>query len=125
MNIFVGNIPASVTTDDFRNLFDGYGTIINILIKRDSETGLPLGYGHVYLVPEEAAYEAIVNLHNTNLKGSHKGSPIVVRECVYRAQPDRRKKNTPWEDVERRSTGSRRHHGDALLPLISKQQNFG
>lgn len=121
MNIFVGNIPASVTTDDFRNLFDGYGKIINILIKRDSETGLPLGYGHVYLVPEEAAYEAIVNLHNSNLKGS----AIVVRECVYRAQPDRRKKNKPWEGAERRLTGSRRRYSDVLSPPVDQQQIFG
>lgn len=121
MNIFVGNIPAGVTMDDFRDLFDGYGTIINILIKRDSETGLPLGYGHVYLVPEEAAYEAIVNLHNTNLKGS----AIVVRECVYRAQPDRRKKNKRWEGGERRLTGSRRRYSDALPPSLGQQQIFG
>jgi RNA-binding motif X-linked protein 2 len=121
MNIFVGNIPAGVTPDDFRHLFDDYGNIINIHIKRDAETGLPLGYGHVYLVPEEAAYEAIVNLNNTNLKGS----TIVVRECVYRAQPDRRKKNKPWTGGERRLTGSRRRYSDALPSPVVQQQNFG
>ena len=107
MNIFVGNLPASVTSADLRRLFDGYGTIINALIMRDTASGLPLGYGHVYLVPEHAAFEAIINLQHTRLKDS----PIIVRECVYRASSDRRVSRKPWKGVERRVAGSRRHNG--------------
>ena len=107
MNIFVGNLPASVTSADLRRLFDGYGTIINAIIMRDTATGLPLGYGHVYLVPEQAAFEAIVNLQYTLLKDS----PIVVRECVFRTRPDRRVSRQSWKGVERRVAGSRRHTG--------------
>jgi len=107
MNIFVGNLPASVTSADLRRLFDGYGTIINAIIMRDTATGLPLGYGHVYLVPEQAAYEAIINLQQTRLKDS----PLVVRECVFRMRPDRRVSRQPWKGVERRVAESRRHNG--------------
>jgi len=107
MNIFVGNLPASVTSADLRRLFDGYGTIINAIIMRDTASGLPLGYGHVYLVPEDAAFEAIINLQHTRLKDSS----IEVRECVYRASPDRRVNRQPWKGVERRVAGSRRHNG--------------
>jgi RNA recognition motif-containing protein len=107
MNIFVGNLPASITSADLRRLFDGYGTIINAIIMRDTASGLPLGYGHVYLVPEDAAFEAIINLQHTRLKDSS----IEVRECVYRANPDRRVNRQPWKDVERRVAGSRRHNG--------------
>jgi RNA recognition motif-containing protein len=118
MNIFVGNLPATVTPDDLRRMFAGYGTIINAIVMRDTATGLPLGYGHVYLVPEPAAHEAIVNLHNTVLLGS----PIEVRECVYRLQPERRLKRQPWKGVERRVAGSRRHNGYDLAPSPSLSQ---
>jgi RNA recognition motif-containing protein len=107
MNIFVGNLPASTTPADLRRLFNGYGTIINAIIMRDTASGLPLGYGHVYLVPEQAAFEAIINLQHTLLKDS----PIVVRECVFRARPDRRVSRQPWKGAERRVVGSRRHNG--------------
>ncbi len=115
MNIFVGNLPASVTSAELRRLFDGYGTIINAIVMRDTATGLPLGYGHVYLVPEQAAYEAIINLQHTLLKDS----PIVVRECVFRARPDRRVSRQPWKGVERRVAGSRRHNGHDRPAVVS------
>lgn len=118
MNIFVGNLPASVTPEGLRRLFDGYGTIINAIVMRDTATGLPLGYGHVYLVPDQAAHEAIVSLQSSVLKGS----PIVVRECVFREQPERRLQRLPWKGAERRVAGSRRHNGYDLAPPASQQQ---
>lgn len=121
MNIFVGNLPATVTTGKLRELFDGHGTIINAIVMRDVGTGLPLGYGHVYLIPEEAAYEAIVKLHTTMLKGS----PVIVRECVYRAEPERRVHRRSWKGAERRVAGSRRHHGYEYAPTITQQQHTG
>jgi RNA recognition motif-containing protein len=120
MNIFVGNLPSSVTPEGLRRLFDGYGTIINAIVMRDTATGLPLGYGHVYLVPDQAAHEAIVNLQSSILKGS----PIVIRECVFRVQPERRLQRLPWKGVERRVGGSRRHNGyDLTSPASLTQRN--
>jgi RNA recognition motif-containing protein len=121
MNIFVGNLTAAVTADDLRQLFGGYGTIINAIVMRDTATGLPLGYGHVYLVPEQAAYEAIVNLHNTMLNGSH----LSVRECVYRSRPEQRVKRQSWRGMERRVAGARRHNDYDLSPPSSWQQQTG
>jgi RNA recognition motif-containing protein len=107
MNIFVGNLSAAVTTDDLRRLFAGYGTTINAIIMRDTDTGLPLGYGHVYVVPEQAAYEAIINLDKKELKGS----AITVRECMYRTRQERRLRRFLWRGNERRAAESRRHNG--------------
>ncbi|HSD97166.1 MAG TPA: RNA-binding protein [Sulfuricaulis sp.] len=121
MNIFVGNLSAAVTADDLRQLFGGYGTIINAIVMRDTATGLPLGYGHVYLVPEQAACEAIINLHNTLLNGSH----LCVRECVYRARPEQRMKRKTWQGVERRVAGARRHKDYDLSTPSSRQQQTG
>ncbi|GAB4513720.1 MAG: hypothetical protein Tsb0026_18660 [Sulfuricaulis sp.] len=121
MNIFVGNLSAAVTADDLRRLFAGYGTTINAIIMRDTDTGLPLGYGHVYMVPEQAAYEAIINLDKTSLKGSS----IVVRECVYRTRQERRLRRFLWRGSERRVAESRRHNGYDQAPPASSQQHLG
>lgn len=112
MNIFVGNLPATVTTDELRRLFAGYGTTINALIMRDTDSGLPLGYGHVYVVPEQAAHEAVINLNKTSLNGS----PLIVRECVYRARQERRLRRAPWRSSERRAAEARRHNGHDQAP---------
>lgn len=121
MNIFVGNLPATVTTDDLRRLFDGYGTTINAILMRDTDSGLPLGYGHIYVVPEPAAYEAIVNLDRVVLKGSS----ITVRECVYRGRQERRLNRFPWRGSERRVAEGRRHNGCDKTPRASFQQRLG
>ena len=112
MNIFVGNLPATVTTDELRRLFAGYGTTINALIMRDTDSGLPLGYGHVYVVPEPAAHEAIINLDKTSLNGSS----LIVRECVYRARQERRLRRANWRSGERRAAEARRHNGHDQAP---------
>jgi RNA recognition motif-containing protein len=121
MNIFVGNLTAAVTADHLRLLFGGYGTIINAIVMRDTATGLPLGYGHVYLVPEQAACEAIVNLHNSMLNGSR----LSVRECVYRSRPEQRVKRQAWRGVERRVAGARRHNDYNLSLPPSWQRQIG
>ncbi len=121
MNIFVGNLPATVSAEDLRQLFSGYGTIINAIVMRDTASGLPLGYGHVYLVPESAAHQAILSLDKSALKGSR----LAVRECVYRARPERRTKRQSWRGLERRVAGARRHNGYDLSPSSSWQRHTG
>jgi len=104
MNIFVSNLDRSVTAHDLQRAFNGYGTVINAIIMRDTETGKPLGHAHVYLVPEQSAQEAIAELNFAPLRGR----PIKVRECVYRAKRDRRISRGPVA-LERRQNDRRRH----------------
>ena len=118
MNIFVGNLAKHVTSDDLRSAFSGYGTVINAIIVRDTVTGQSLGHGHVYLVPEKTAREAVTALNHVVLRGK----PIVVRECAYRARRDRRVNKQPWSGEERRRSGERRHYGLAKNPDITNQQ---
>ncbi len=118
MNIFVGNLTAAITPEDLRRHFAGYGTTINAIVMRDTATGLPLGYGHVYLVPEDAAHAAVANLHNTILKNAH----LIVRECVYRSRQERRLSRRPWKGVERRVIGARRHNGYNHADLPPQKQ---
>jgi RNA recognition motif-containing protein len=104
MNIFVSNLDRSVTAHDLQRAFAGYGTVINAIVMRDTETGKPLGHAHVYLVPEQSAQEAIEELDLAPLRGR----PIKVRQCVYRAKRDRRV-NRGTVTLERRQSDRRRH----------------
>ena len=121
MNIFVGNLPATATAEGLRRLFAGYGTTINAIIMRDTDSGLPLGYGHVYVVPDKVAHEAILNLHHAKLDGSL----LSVRECFYRSQYDRRTKRMAWKGAERRAEESRRLNDFKQSAPGSIQQRAG
>lgn len=103
MNIFVSNLDRSVTPHDLRRAFSGYGTIIDVKVSADRETGKPL-HGHVYLVPERAAREALEELNYAPLRGR----PIKVRECIYRAKRDRRERQVANVKLERRRATDRR-----------------
>ena len=107
MNIFVGNLASKVTAEDLRRLFSSYGIIMNTIVMKDTVTGASLGYGHVYLVPDEAAGDAITKLNRTQLMGKS----IQVRECVYRLKRERRLGKLPWKLPERRNPGTRRQSG--------------
>jgi RNA recognition motif-containing protein len=109
MNIFVGHLAPTVTSDDLRTAFSGYGTVINALIMRDTVHNKPLGYGHVYLVPDEGAHRAVQELNRIVLRGR----PMVVRICIDRARHDRRRNNLPWAGTERRQH-ARRTNGHGL-----------
>ena len=106
MNIFVSNLDRSVTPHELLRAFSGYGTIVNATLLRDHATGRPLGKAHVYLVPDNAAREAIAELHLAPLHGQ----PIKVRECVYRAKRDRRVRQVQGLTFDRRRSPDRRHH---------------
>ena len=107
MNIFISNLDRSVTPRDLRRAFSGYGTIIDVKMPTDKSTGRPLGHGHVYLVPDRAAREALEELNFAPLRGR----PIKVRECVYRGNRDRRVRQAANVKVERRRTDRRRYTG--------------
>lgn len=116
MNIFVSNLERSVTPTDLQRTFSGYGTIIDVKVMKDKESGTPL-HGHVYLVPERAAREAMEELNWAPLRGR----PIKVRECIYRAKRDRRERQASNVEVERRRAPDRRR--DARPEIVVSSLN--
>jgi RNA recognition motif-containing protein len=117
MNIFVANLDHAVTSRDLRRAFAGYGTIIDVRVPTDTQTGQSLGHGHVYLVPERAAREALEELNLAPLRGR----PIKVRECVYRTKRDRRFERAQSVNLERRRAIDRRRFS-GINPPSSAQQ---
>jgi RNA recognition motif-containing protein len=107
MNIFVTNLDGTVTINDLRRAFSGYGTIVDVTVMIDKATGKPLGKGQIHLVPERAAREAMEELHLAPLRGR----PIKIRECIYRAKRDRRAGRAQGHTLERRRASDRRFTG--------------
>ncbi|MEE9146644.1 MAG: RNA-binding protein [Candidatus Tectomicrobia bacterium] len=84
MNIFVGNIPFGSSADDIRQLFEQYGTVENVNMITDRETGRFRGFGFVEMLEAEEANAAIAELNGSMLSGR----PLTVNEA--RPREDRR-----------------------------------
>ncbi len=62
MSIYVGNLSYDVTNEDLTAVFAEYGTVKNVHLPTDRETGRPRGFGFVEMTTdseEEAAIEAL------------------------------------------------------------------
>ncbi len=69
MNIYVGNLPFSVTEDDLRTTFQTYGTVEKAAIITDKMSGQPRGFGFVEMPNRDEAVKAIEGLNGKDLKG--------------------------------------------------------
>jgi RNA recognition motif-containing protein len=77
MNIYVGNIAFKATADDLRQIFEQYGTVKNVTVITDRETGRSRGFGFVEMPEASEAKAAIEALHGTALLGR----PLTVNEA--------------------------------------------
>ena len=68
-NIYVKNVDAEVTDEEFRELFEKYGEITSASLTRDPETGKSRGFGFVNYVNHEHAAKAVDELHDKDFKG--------------------------------------------------------
>ncbi|MDZ8032999.1 MULTISPECIES: RNA-binding protein [unclassified Nostoc] len=62
MSIYVGNLSYEVKEDDLRQVFAEYGTVKNVQLPVDRETGRMRGFGFVELesdAQEQAAIDAL------------------------------------------------------------------
>ncbi|MEM7104786.1 MAG: RNA-binding protein [Bacteroidota bacterium] len=50
--IYVGNLPFSATDDEVRELFEEYGTVNEVKLITDRETGRPRGFGFVEMAED-------------------------------------------------------------------------
>jgi RNA recognition motif-containing protein len=80
INLYVGNLPFSTTSDDLANLFSKVGEVTSAQVVTDRETGRSRGFGFVEMSDEDAR-KAIEELGGTNLAGR----PLTVNEARPRA----------------------------------------
>ena len=81
MNIYVGSLSTSVTSDDLRQAFEAYGQVEDVKIIMDRYTGESRGFAFVRMPTKAEAVAAIDGLNGSELKGQ----AIVVNEARPRS----------------------------------------
>jgi len=74
--IYVGNLPFTANETEVRALFAQHGTVENVSLPTDRETGRPRGFGFVEMSQADAA-RAIQNLNGYSMNGR----PLRVNEA--------------------------------------------
>lgn len=69
MKVYVGNLPFSATEDEVRSKFEAFGTLAEVALITDRDTGRPRGFGFVTFDNAEDAQNAISGLDNTDMGG--------------------------------------------------------
>jgi RNA recognition motif-containing protein len=81
MNIYVGSLSTSVTSDDLTQAFEAYGQVDDVKIIMDRYTGESRGFAFVRMPTKSEAVAAIDGLNGSELKGR----TIVVNEARPRS----------------------------------------
>ena len=69
MNIYVGNLSFNTTTDQLRQLFEGYGEVTSANIITDKYSGESRGFGFVEMPSKDEAMAAIAGTNNQEFDG--------------------------------------------------------
>jgi cold-inducible RNA-binding protein len=77
VRLFVGNLPYDATEEDIRAHFSTAGTVLNVFVPLDRETGRKRGFAFVEFNDNAQAQEAI-RLFNSQ---PFKGRPLAVNEA--------------------------------------------
>lgn len=85
MNIYVANVPYTVSDQDLRDLFEQFGEVISAKVIMDRETNRSRGFGFVEMASDDQARQAI---EGTNGK-PFRGRDLVVNEARPRTPGDR------------------------------------
>jgi RNA recognition motif-containing protein len=86
MNIYVGQLPYSVTEEELREMFLQYGEVSSLNLIMDKYSGQSKGFGFIEMPNNSEADQAIKGLNKSMLKG---------REIkVNQAEERRNKKKT-------------------------------
>ena len=69
MNLYVGNLSYSVTSDELRSAFEAYGAVDSANVISDRDSGRSKGFGFVEMPNNSEADAAIKGLNDTPLDG--------------------------------------------------------
>ena len=69
MNIYVGNMPYSMTEEDLKGIFSVYGSVSSARLVMDRETGRAKGFGFVEMDNDNEAKAAIEAVNGSNQGG--------------------------------------------------------
>jgi cold-inducible RNA-binding protein len=69
MKMYVGNMAFSVTDSQLRTAFEAYGTVEDVAVINDRDTGRPKGFAFVTMPNAQEANAAIQGLNEKDLDG--------------------------------------------------------
>lgn len=67
--LYIGNLSFNTTEDDLRDAFGAFGTLTDVFVATDRETGRPRGFAFVTFGTAEEAKTAIEKMNGTELGG--------------------------------------------------------
>lgn len=82
MNIYVGNLPFTISEDELREAFEAFGTVDSVAIIKDKDTGQSRGFAFVEMSDSREAKSAIDGLNGKELKKR----ALVVNEARPRTE---------------------------------------
>ena len=69
MNIYLGNLPYSMTEADLRETFGAHGTVDSAAVITDRDTNRSKGFGFVEMESDDEARAAIAELDGNDVGG--------------------------------------------------------
>lgn len=91
MNIYVGNLPYSVSEGDLQNAFGEHGTVTSVNIIKDRITGNSKGFAFVEMENDDEGQKAIDELNGSEMGGRN----LKVNLARPRTErPPRRERNS-------------------------------
>ena len=82
MNLFIAKLNYDTTSEELREVFEGYGTVSSANVITDKFTSRSKGYGFVEMDDDTAAMTAIDELNDSELDGH----TIVVKKAEPRKE---------------------------------------
>ena len=80
INLFVGNLPYSMTSDDMAQVFAPAGTVVSAKVISDKYSGHSRGFGFVEMSTDDEAKKAIEMFNGKDVDGR----ALVVNEAKPR-----------------------------------------
>jgi RNA recognition motif-containing protein len=68
-NLFVGNLPFTISSPELEELFAPFGTVSRAQVITDRDTGRSRGFGFVEMDSDEEAQKAIDSLDGSDFGG--------------------------------------------------------
>lgn len=91
MKVFVGGLPFDMDDQEFKEIFEEYGTVSSAQIINDRETGKSRGFGFVEYLEKASAENAIAKLNGGELEGRK----LTVNPATDR-RPQRNNRERPF-----------------------------
>ena len=74
--LFVGGLPYSVTNEELKGMFSGFGAVLSATVVTDKFSGQSKGFGFVEMESDEAAQAAIKELDGSDMAGRKIGVSV-------------------------------------------------